>query len=107
MGAADGLINSNTAFFDRHLGWQGFCIEPDATQHAALVRNRPRCWTYRGAATNELPHGGMAPFVASMQEGRLQAAAPARSRPTSRESREVPIVHLQRLLDERGVGRLE
>lgn len=36
VGAYDGLTGSNTLFFEKFLGWQGICIEPDTTQFAKL-----------------------------------------------------------------------
>jgi FkbM family methyltransferase len=40
VGAYDGLTGSNTLFFEKFLGWQGVCIEPDAAQFAKLKTYR-------------------------------------------------------------------
>ena len=29
IGAADGITNSNTYFFEKELGWEGYCIDPN------------------------------------------------------------------------------
>jgi FkbM family methyltransferase len=41
VGANDGLIVSNTAYFDLNLGWKGICIEPHPRAYSQLVKNRP------------------------------------------------------------------
>ena len=40
LGACDGLYFSNTLFFERELGWNGICIEPNDNYLPALKRNR-------------------------------------------------------------------
>lgn len=42
-GAFDGVNNSNTLFFEEHLGWSGLCIEPNPAAFGALSINRPNC----------------------------------------------------------------
>jgi FkbM family methyltransferase len=42
LGACDGLYLSNTLYFERHLDWNGICIEPNERYWSALGRNR-RC----------------------------------------------------------------
>jgi FkbM family methyltransferase len=49
FGARDGIAHSNTAYFERTLGWRGLCVEPLQTEFAALVANRPRCHCVHGA----------------------------------------------------------
>jgi len=41
VGANDGLIISNTAYFDLELGWKGICIEPHPSAFDKLKNNRP------------------------------------------------------------------
>lgn len=43
FGALDGLLDSNTLFFERELGWSGVLVEPNPVAFAALERNRPAC----------------------------------------------------------------
>lgn len=40
LGASDGIGLSNTYFFEKALGWNGICIEPNPYYHAALAANR-------------------------------------------------------------------
>lgn len=40
VGANDGIIASNTAYFDLELGWKGICIEPHPSAFKKLESNR-------------------------------------------------------------------
>ena len=40
LGASDGVELSNTYFFEKNLGWNGICIEPNPNFHAAISKNR-------------------------------------------------------------------
>lgn len=40
VGANDGLIVSNTAYFDLDLNWKGICIEPHPRAFSELIKNR-------------------------------------------------------------------
>jgi len=40
FGAIDGLITSNSLFFERELGWTGLCIEPIPEMYEKLKQNR-------------------------------------------------------------------
>ena len=40
IGAHDGVSFSNTAFFERELGWRGLCVEPIPDVFAELQKNR-------------------------------------------------------------------
>jgi FkbM family methyltransferase len=41
LGAIDGVMFSNTKFFEDQLGWRGVLIEPHPIQFKSLVKNRP------------------------------------------------------------------
>jgi FkbM family methyltransferase len=41
LGALDGVLYSNTKFFEEQLGWTGILIEPHPFKFKALERNRP------------------------------------------------------------------
>ena len=41
LGALDGVLYSNTKFFEDHLGWKGILIEPHPYKFALLKKNRP------------------------------------------------------------------
>lgn len=40
IGAYDGVLFSNTCFFERDLGWRGICVEPTPHIFAQLRKNR-------------------------------------------------------------------
>lgn len=40
IGADDGILNSNTYFFEKELGWNGICIEPRDNAFKKLKNNR-------------------------------------------------------------------
>jgi len=40
LGASDGIYLSNTYFFEKELGWNGICIEPNPNFHSRLHLNR-------------------------------------------------------------------
>ena len=52
LGATDGLIYSNTLFFENTLDWQCVLIEPQADMFKELLYNRPNCKCYNYAVTN-------------------------------------------------------
>lgn len=43
VGALDGLLHSNTLFFERELGWHGLLVEPNPALASLLERNRSQC----------------------------------------------------------------
>lgn len=52
LGACDGLNMSNTLFFERELGWNGICIEPNDNYFKSLVKNR-KCHVSNDLAYSE------------------------------------------------------
>lgn len=52
LGACDGLHLSNTLFFERELGWNGICIEPNDIYFEKLKINR-NCLKSNGLAYSE------------------------------------------------------
>lgn len=40
VGAYDGITNSNTLFFERHLGWKGLLVEPNPSVFSKLAEHR-------------------------------------------------------------------
>ena len=81
FGARDGITHSNTAYFERTLGWKGLCIEPLAVEFKALRVNRPNCRCVNGAIGTRR---GLQDFV--IVEGKLgwngfwEEMAPSRQR---------------------------
>lgn len=45
-GALDGLLHSNTLYFEREMGWRGVLIEPIAQLAEQAMRNRPGATVY-------------------------------------------------------------
>jgi FkbM family methyltransferase len=60
VGALDGILHSNTLFFERELGWQGVLVEPNPALADVLERNRPRCRIENVALTDR---DGSMPFT--------------------------------------------
>ena len=40
LGAVNGLLLSNTLFFEKYRNWNGICIEPNPANAVSLLRNR-------------------------------------------------------------------
>jgi len=62
FGANDGLSHSNTAYFEKRLGYTGLCIEPFRDNYEKLVRNRPNCHSVH-AAVGLCPTGAERTFI--------------------------------------------
>jgi FkbM family methyltransferase len=48
LGAMDGIVFSNTKFFEDELNWKGILIEPTA-QYENMIINRPNCYNFNYA----------------------------------------------------------
>lgn len=59
FGAIDGIITSNTLYFEKEMGWIGLCVEPIPEQFDKLRRNRG-CFCENYAISDKL---GKAKFV--------------------------------------------
>jgi FkbM family methyltransferase len=46
LGALDGVLYSNTKFFEDTLNWSGILIEPHPLKFVSLQHNRPRCMLF-------------------------------------------------------------
>ena len=53
MGALDGVIYSNTKFFEDSRGWRGLLIEPKEEAFRALAGNRPNSLALNAAVCSE------------------------------------------------------
>jgi FkbM family methyltransferase len=51
MGACDGIIYSNTKFFENAMSWKGVLIEPDPTMFSQLKKNRPHSQCFHCAVS--------------------------------------------------------
>jgi FkbM family methyltransferase len=54
MGALDGVLYSNTKFFEDTLGWSGVLIEPIPHNYEACCRQRPRSRVYNCIVSSSL-----------------------------------------------------
>jgi FkbM family methyltransferase len=52
LGALDGVLYSNTKFFEDQLGWTGILIEPHAFKFESLKKNRPNNFLFNELITN-------------------------------------------------------
>ena len=49
FGARNGILHSNTYFFEKGLGWSGLLFEADQREYIYLKRNRPNSKVFNGA----------------------------------------------------------
>lgn len=54
LGAMDGIIYSNTKFFEDTLGWSGVLIEPHSEMFKTLQHNRSRSKCYQSAVSSDI-----------------------------------------------------
>jgi FkbM family methyltransferase len=59
FGAIDGLLTSNSLFFEKELGWTGLCIEPNPSEFKKLRTNR-NCACFNAAISD---HFGLQHFT--------------------------------------------
>lgn len=52
LGACDGLLYSNTLFFEKYLGFKGILIEPVKEFYDKLIKNRPNNSCYNNAISS-------------------------------------------------------
>jgi FkbM family methyltransferase len=52
LGAHNGLIQSNTAFFEFNRGWRGILIEPSTNQYEECKKNRPNSFVLNYACVS-------------------------------------------------------
>ena len=52
LGALDGVLYSNTKFFEDTLGWSGILIEPHPYKFQELTKNRPKNFLFNNLVSN-------------------------------------------------------
>jgi FkbM family methyltransferase len=52
LGALDGVLYSNTKFFEDHLGWKGILIEPHPIKFQNLASNRPNNYLFNNLVSS-------------------------------------------------------
>ena len=116
IGAYDGVLFSNSCYFERNLGWTGLCVEPNPAVFARLVKNRAcRCANVCVADFN-----GTAKFLqfadAEMFSGLAHSFSPREKQRIETEvlagggrqqELEVPCVAATDLFREHGLSRID
>ena len=74
VGAFDGILGSNTSYFEKHLQWQGVAFEPNPSAFEVLRATRS-CRLIQGCAYD---HDGRVPFLA-LSEGEQRAGTESRA----------------------------
>jgi hypothetical protein len=72
LGAMDGIIYSNSYFFEKSLDWTGILIEP-TVDVSVLNRNRPMCYNFSCAISK---NEGMVEFVGDGALGGITSSMP-------------------------------
>lgn len=116
FGALDGLLHSNSLFFEQECGWTGLLIEANPVAFDALVRNRPDAATVNaavydrdGVAEFEQIDGGLYGWSGIRREidpqhrQRIEAMIPAQAKRTI----EVPCMTLDRALIQHGIKHID
>jgi hypothetical protein len=52
LGALDGVLYSNTKFFEDNLFWKGILIEPHPIKYGSLKMNRPNNFLFNNLVSN-------------------------------------------------------
>jgi FkbM family methyltransferase len=72
LGAMNGIIYSNTLFFENNLNWTGVLIEP-TNQFESLVNNRPNCKNFNYAVSKV---NGLVEFIGNYACGGIASTMP-------------------------------
>jgi len=72
LGAMDGLVYSNTFFFEKKLNWNGILIEPTVTVET-LNQNRPNCHNFSCAISTK---NKMVEFIGDGALGGIKSSMP-------------------------------
>ena len=115
VGAYDGEKFSNTLFFERHMGWTGLCVEPQAAAFAKLTAGRRAVCEQVCVSDFE----GDANFVesdAGIDEGMLSGLQKSfdprhverlKTVSTKTVTHKVPVVRLSSLLEKHGLTDID
>lgn len=105
-GALDGILHSNTLYFERECGWRGILIEPNPAWQPRLHDSRPLARIFECALAAA---AGTAAFEVSAVAGwsGLARHPHARRRGAERRLITVPTRSLASVLDEAGVAAVD
>lgn len=115
FGAIDGLMHSNSLFFEKHCGWNGVCIEPNPTAFEQLKQNR-QCQCFNYAVGNReafvkfekyegglLGWSGVSEFIEDEHKKRVKKFIPEHLR----ETIQVQMRPLNAILEEAGIWQVD
>ena len=103
LGANNGLIQSNTAFFEFHRGWTGVLIEPSITSYTECVKNRPHSICVHAACvSNEYSE----PFIDGDFNGGLMSSVNG-ARTDSNQLKKCKAITLEKVLDEANISSID
>lgn len=104
LGANDGLFQSNTAFFEKELNWNGILIEPSLKGYELCKINRPRslCFNYACVSNdydNEYIYGN---FDDNHPMGSIDGL-----RTNSKSLVKTPAITLEKILDKCQINNID
>jgi FkbM family methyltransferase len=103
LGANDGLIQSNTAFFEFHRGWTGVLIEPSIKAYTECVKNRPNSICVNAACvSNEYSE----PFINGDFDGGLMSSVNG-ARTNRNQLNACKAITLEKILDEANISSID
>lgn len=103
LGANNGLIQSNTAFFEFHRGWTGVLIEPSVSSYTECVKNRPNSICVNAACvSNEYNE----PYVSGDFNGGLMSSVNG-MRTNNKEINQCNAITLEKVLDEANISTID
>ena len=107
IGAFDGVINSNTFFFNKHMNWTGILVEANPTSFAKAKANRPSDRVYHAAITND--NAETVTFLFNDQRPQLNGIANVADAGRMRSFQEVqvPVNTFRKIFAETGVTRVD
>ena len=117
FGASDGVSNSNSYYFEKHLDWKGICVEPVIPDYNALLKTRS-CKAYQGAVLptceNSTVRIAVTPFRGTsgvrgheLDGGHVRAADLGAKWGDKVREYNVPCYTLQGLLEEAGYDHVD
>jgi len=101
VGANDGLMQSNTKFFEEYYGWKGILVEPSKNLFAQLCKNRPNSRCFECALGSFSENNS---YVSGDFDGNLMSSLTGRT--GKPRNQKVLIRSLQSILDECGVKHI-
>lgn len=108
IGAYDGSLNSNTWFFNHHMGWRGILVEASPSSYEKARRNRPNDALYHRAITTDSDNGYIT-FMFSDETPQVNSIAGFEDKRRIKGAQEirVPTGTFREIFAEQGVTRVD